>query len=149
MAARETAMRVPPGKALNLHNLEEVYQAFVYKLAHVCDTAKGGATVTAFMVLQGEGSEKAAQYWFASNQRTNEELADTANFVRILLGKIRGVVGRSSNQGALHTDILRHILAFNRSRIKFYIDELGRQSRECMQRCSENDDENSQYNTFT
>jgi len=99
------------------------FECFVNKLGQVCDSQRGGDTVTAFAILQ-TGS---VEYRFASNNRDQQRLNETAVYVRGLLH----ILGEASREGALQakenqdselfSNLMRRIIEFNQPRISFYI----------------------------
>ncbi|KAL0766478.1 hypothetical protein CaCOL14_010923 [Colletotrichum acutatum] len=113
-------------------DVKEIFQAFVYKLAHVCDSTpgNGGATVTSIMLLHGsEGTN--VEYHFASNQRSADDLGNVRAYIQYLLQR----VDRASTSGEtseLRKDLLNAILWFNRPRINYYIFRLEKDMQRCI-----------------
>ncbi|KAK1997998.1 hypothetical protein LX36DRAFT_719730 [Colletotrichum falcatum] len=98
---------------------EHKFQAFVYKLAHVCDSVKGnrGGTITSVMVIEPHLAESdIVEYWFASNNRTVDQLESTSVFVRSLLDHLRTATF-PEDEPAVRRRLLRLVLLFNQSRI--------------------------------
>jgi len=114
---------------------------FVNKLAHICDSRKGGKTVTAFAVLQPGSIE----YRFGSNERKPAELAKVRTYITGILTtlgnasreNIRNAAGNSENP--IFCQIFSRIIIFNRPRIESYARVLLRQLPFCIDEV-ENDD---------
>ncbi|KAK1579309.1 uncharacterized protein LY79DRAFT_652194 [Colletotrichum navitas] len=116
---------------------EEKFQAFVYKLAHVCDSVKGnqGGTITSVMVLEPNFAEgDIAEYRFASNSRTEDEVEVTSEFVRSLLGHLRSATF-PNDEAAVRGRLLRHVLLFNRSRIASYLTAIHTEVQHSLAKC--------------
>jgi hypothetical protein len=121
------------------HGDEQVFQAFVNKLAFVCDSVKGhqGSTITSVMILQEHDSDR-IDFWFASNSRTSQELEQTAAFMRLLLQGIGSALGpQSTTTHAPQRGLLRDVLQFNMRRIKVYVQGLRTQAELCLDKCIE------------
>ncbi|KAK3400459.1 hypothetical protein B0T20DRAFT_404444 [Sordaria brevicollis] len=98
----------------------ESFRCFVNKLAQICDNELRGKTVTAFAVLQpGE-----IQYWFASNQRSSDELEQTRVYIADILRTL-GTTPDDQLDGVYGT-LLDKIVAFNRPVLKEHIKNLTR-----------------------
>lgn len=102
----------------------DVFRTFVNKLAHICDSAKGGDKVTAFGILQ-LGS---IQYYFTSNRRDEEDYQRTSQYITGILntlGRVRDAetYSRTGNEASLPVflPLLRTIIRFNQNRIRGYI----------------------------
>lgn len=119
-------------QALQMPDIEtiptDVFRAFVNKLAHICDSAKGPETPTAFTVLQ----LGTIRYYFTSNQRNEEDYQRTSHYVRGILNVLGRAVDeevRSQNETDVDLPIFQHLLqriiAFNQSRITGYIGHLS------------------------
>lgn len=137
-ATSETAAPNILDAPVNHDDPKQVFHTFVYKLAHVCDSAKGGSSVTSFVVLQDGRNEDIVHYWFASNQRTQQELETTATFVRTLLRKVGQTPENPSQQSSVPEDLLWDVLRFNCPRISYYLRELKSQVTKCLDICSTN-----------
>ena len=131
-ATKATAKLPQPDKPINMGNDEEVFQAFVNKLCHVCDSEKGGSTITSFLILQNGHRE--VHYWFASNRRSEKALESTAFFVRQLFRRIAQGPSQPDQQDTLRKNLLLDVALFNRSRITVYLNTLRNQLRECSER---------------
>lgn len=118
---------------------EELFRYFVYKLAQMCDSSRGGSTVTAVAVLKGpEGPE----YVFASNDRDGEELLDTKRHI----GDILRFVGTSIEKPEANKSkapakplkkmVLWNILWFNRQRVRVYVNCAAKHLEQCIQHCA-------------
>ncbi|KAK1596074.1 uncharacterized protein LY79DRAFT_545253 [Colletotrichum navitas] len=96
------------------------FQSFLCKLAQVCDTEKGGDTVTALVALKAANGPG---YLFASNNRKEQELESTRKF----LGALLNFVGRKPEnltEKTLKKQVLGRILEFNFSRVGFYLKRI-------------------------
>jgi hypothetical protein len=142
IATNEAAVHNTANEPLVLRDLEDIFHAFVYKLAHVCDSDKGGRSVTAIMILRGGSG--AVQYYFASNQREQEELDTTKDFIGKLLQQVGETPAKSSNHGPLFDKVLQSVLIFNRPRLTIYWKSLMFQARDCLENCSRLESEDSQ-----
>jgi len=113
-------------------SFETDFQVFVNKLSQVCDCQKGGATVTAFTILQFPGK---LQYRFASNARNARSLELAKDYVFTIL-KLLGQAdpgGDCSTESSIFKEILERVLVFNRPRLELYVEVLGQESARCMQ----------------
>ncbi|KAK4641625.1 hypothetical protein QC761_500040 [Podospora bellae-mahoneyi] len=70
-------------------NSQGTFFCFVNKLSQVCDSERGGDTVTAFSVLQPDIIE----YRFTSNRRTEISFQTKTRFVTKLLNTVGGISG--------------------------------------------------------
>lgn len=135
---KDTATYINPGESEYYHDPQKLFQTFVYKLAHVCDSVKGngGSTITSIAVLQREDN-KTIEYWFTSNQRTQRELNTTASFVRSLLQTIKEAPVQPCQQTrAIQKVLLHDVLLFNRERISFYLKNFRAEAQKCIDRWS-------------
>jgi len=126
---------------------KELFHSFVYNLAHVCANEPGGKTITAFMVLRDcdEEGEETAHFVFASNGRTDEELAETAAFAKELL---RVAANAAPNKPAdqlarIRRELSSYVLRFNRRRVNMYLRRLYAKVEECQAVCRTEDTEES------
>ncbi|KAK1658726.1 hypothetical protein BDP55DRAFT_681578 [Colletotrichum godetiae] len=121
-------------------DVKKIFQAFVYKLAHVCDSipGNGGGTVTSIMLLRGSGSAK-VEYHLASNQRSHNDLENIRAYIRHLLERVDRA-STSGNVSELRKDLLNAVLWFNRPRINSYMSRLETEIQLCI---DNNRDENS------
>ncbi|KAK2036532.1 hypothetical protein LZ31DRAFT_636528 [Colletotrichum somersetense] len=127
----------------SLRDPEKKFQAFVYKLAHVCDSVKGnqGGTITSVMVLEPHFAESdIVEYRFASNDRTDNEVKGTSNFVLSLLGHLRTAIF-PKDEPAVRGRLLRHILEFNRHRIASYLTAILAEVKSSLAKCLAADDD--------
>ncbi|KAK6224118.1 hypothetical protein LQW54_000265 [Pestalotiopsis sp. IQ-011] len=129
-AARETAVSTTTNESNRTNDPVDLYHAFVYKLAHVCDNAPGGETVTSVMILR-TGSTGFC-YYFGSNQRSEQQLDDTKEYVGSLLQLVRDSPSRSSEPSLEHDPVLRLVLLFNQERLTGYLSRLELYARECL-----------------
>ncbi|KAK0616166.1 hypothetical protein B0T14DRAFT_604530 [Immersiella caudata] len=111
------------------------FKSFVNKLGHICDSCKGGKTVTSFAILQ----HGTIQYYFTSNNRDEEDYQRTSHYVAGILevlGKaqddeIRGSISRLGSL-PISLRLLRSIVEFNQSRIKGYIGRISETLDTCI-----------------
>ncbi len=114
--------------ALRLPELEtapvDLFRTFVNKLAHICDSAKGGDKVTAFAIMQ----LGTVRYYFTSNWRDEEDYQRTTYYVTDvlnLLGQAQDSEVRNADGNEAHSllfrRLLRLVIQFNQSRIKGYV----------------------------
>lgn len=132
------AMACSPEPSIDIHDDKKVFQAFVNKLGHVCDSMKGGTTVTTFVVLRGENNQGVVNYWFAVNKRSTSELEATVTYVQGLLRKVSQVTEGHEHESNVRKDLLSDILRFNHSRVSVYLRTLRSQVEECLTRCRMN-----------
>ncbi|KAK4173522.1 hypothetical protein QBC36DRAFT_293307 [Triangularia setosa] len=104
-------------------NSQGTFSCFVNKLSQVCDSQRGGNTVTAFAVLQTGSIE----YRFTSNQRTLAEFESTTRYVKNLLGILGGAQDNVIHEARqtpedcqIFSTLIREVLQFNRPRITEY-----------------------------
>ncbi|KAK2053950.1 hypothetical protein LY76DRAFT_523542 [Colletotrichum caudatum] len=122
---------------------EKNFQAFVYKLAHVCDSVKGkqGGTITSVMLLELHFAESdTVEYRFASNDRNYDEVEDTSNFVLSLLGQLRDAMF-PNDEPSVRARLLRHVLEFNRHRIASYLTAILGEVKSSLAKCLAADDD--------
>lgn len=133
----DTAAYVNPGRPDDFQDLQDLFQTFVYKLAHVCDNVKGneGCTITSVTVLQGE-SNGSIEYWLASNQRTEQKLEATASFVRSLLQHAKEAPMPPCERTQAKQKLLREVLSFNRERVTFYLQSFRAEAQKCIDKQS-------------
>ncbi|RTE75060.1 hypothetical protein BHE90_010487 [Fusarium euwallaceae] len=140
----------PPGDfdaTIDTTDPQQLFQAFVYKLGHICDSHKGnyGATITSFCVLKDEAKDDVAHYWFASNQRTRQELETTAEYMRELLERVGDPNG---DLVSLKRELLSDVLWFNRPRLEHYFRQMSDRATKCRDSCLEtSSDENMRLAT--
>lgn len=123
----------PTVTTTGVEDRDDLFRAFVYKLAHICDSIKGGlgATITSFTILRSENPETRdtmVHYWFASNRRTTSQLDETKAYVHAILRKVH-LAPRDTN--AYKCNILRDIILFNRKKLSWYLGELSCSVRQC------------------
>lgn len=135
-ATEASAIPPPPEPPIDTGDEKQVFHAFVNKLAHICDSEKGGSTVTALMVLRRETKTDAPHYWFAANRQTLDNLQTTAAFVKRILRKVGEAPVDPDNQHVVRKSMLYDILRFNRHRVLLYLEKLRLQVAECLKRCN-------------
>lgn len=108
---------------------EKAFKSYVNKLAHVCDSERGGATVTGAAVLQDVDH---VAYVVASNQRPPSALQELEHFIRSLFGLVRGAHPVGLVSGTAFTRILHHILGNNLPRVRYYLNHITREMDFCV-----------------
>ncbi|KAK3343273.1 hypothetical protein B0H65DRAFT_244899 [Neurospora tetraspora] len=121
-------------------NPKQLFQAFVYKLAHVCDWEKGGKTVTSIMVLDTTNvltDEPEFTYVFGVNQATPHHLKRTASFLHTVLQKVASAspVSEAEARNAAERELRQIVLRFNRPRVRFYLKSLRDKAEVCLRQC--------------
>lgn len=119
---------------------ESAFQCFVNKLGHICDSERGGATVTAFGVLKLPNGT--LQYRFGSNQLMGEYL-DKA---RLYIIKVLDLLGQTATENlrSIDSQILRMALSYCSSRVSSYVRTVEAKLGCCIECCER--DENSDGN---
>lgn len=116
---------------------EHTFQWFANTLAQLCDSDKGGKTVTAFTVLQ---YPDCIEYRFASNQRDTKDLIRAQKFTSSILHILGNMQGHEKHR--VISNILRRSLTFSRSRVTVEVRTLKARAEECISACKiENTDE--------
>ncbi|KAF5680843.1 hypothetical protein FHETE_231 [Fusarium heterosporum] len=107
-------------------NEQERYHLFLHKLASVCDSIKGGRTVTSVTILDEEDK---FVYVFGCNQVFGRDLDGTQDFMATLLKKLSGAHKLGQEEKcAVEKDVLKMILSFNSPRISCYLNELKKKN---------------------
>jgi hypothetical protein len=120
---------------------KQIFFCFVNKLAHVCDSRKGGKTVTSFVVLQPGSIE----YRFGSNGRKPAELRRVRNYITEILNTLGEAAGDDIKKAARNSKhsifchILGKIVLFNRPRIEGYARTLAEQIDFCTDEVEDDD----------
>jgi hypothetical protein len=109
---------------------EHSFHCFVNKLGQLCDSKRGGDTVTAFVVLKYPDR---IQYLFASNQREIEDLIRAQTFITYVLQTL-GKTDKDKLQG-MTSHILRESLSFTRPRVEYSVKVLKIQAAACISTC--------------
>jgi hypothetical protein len=106
---------------------KQTYFCFVNKLAQICDSRRGGKTVTAFAVLQSGSVE----YRFGCNDVNASRLASVRQYITGLLNMLGQASADDIKQALadphtpLFSQLLREIVQFNRPRIERYVAVLA------------------------
>ncbi|KAJ3479056.1 hypothetical protein NLG97_g8415 [Lecanicillium saksenae] len=101
------------------------------KLAHICDSRKGGDTITALVCLKGhEGPE----YIICSNNRCDSELNDCRDFLWNLLSFVMINPDRVAPK-PLVKQVLWKVLEFNINRVGHYLKALAETLAFCIEDC--------------
>lgn len=121
------------------------FECFVNKLAQVCDSRRGGDTVTSLAILRLPDK---LLYVFASNQRSSKEIDRVSEFIYSLLYYVGTVGAQAGSFGdeessTMFRHLLRNILAFNSNRVKYYAKGLARRLGECIADCERDNLEHS------
>ncbi|KAF5973023.1 hypothetical protein FBULB1_8486 [Fusarium bulbicola] len=113
---------------------EERYHHFLHKLASICDSTKGGKTVTSIAILDEEEQYK---YVFACNQISDGDLSDTQDLLTTVLTSLCDFhTFPLHKKTTVENDILKKILSFNSSRINCYLNALkAKNIVECLEYC--------------
>lgn len=130
----------PQSMRVDDENPKQLFQAFVYKLAHVCDWEKGGKTVTSIMVLDTTNvltDEPEFTYVFGVNQATPHHLKRTASFLHTVLQKVASAspVSEAEARNAAERELRQIVLRFNRPRVRFYLKSLRDKAEVCLRQC--------------
>lgn len=132
----EAAVANSPNYDLTIdsNNDKEIFQGFVYKLAHVCDSVKGngGSTITSFMLLKDDDKPDRVHYWFASNRRAQDKLKSTAGYVEGLLQMAGRVSPDRVARKKTLDQLLSTVISFNCDRIVFYLRRMKEHAEECL-----------------
>ncbi|KAH8666855.1 hypothetical protein BX600DRAFT_497583 [Xylariales sp. PMI_506] len=113
--------------------LEELFHYLVSKLGQLCDSRRGGYTVTAFAILQ---KFEKVEYVFASNKRTRTELETTKAYITSILESLRdGSSEDGDEQRDIRAEILQDVLVFNYNRITAYLRNLKTALEQCIGLC--------------
>lgn len=121
---------------------EERFYTFVDKLSHVCDTTKGGTTVTSVVVMV-RGST--VLYVFGCNQISDSVLQKTEIFMRKLLSLIASPNDVENTEIRRKKEVHRHVLLFNRPRVERYLSHLKEYIEACIQASSHGKNETGRY----
>lgn len=120
-------------------NTKGRFRKFVDKLASVCDSHKGGTTVTSFSVLQSLQNPKDILYVFGCNNILFYRLQTLYHFVTKLLQKVAKADSLDrSKRRALRKELLQDVLLFNRPRVELYGKALQGHIRDCTEACRSN-----------
>ncbi|KUI55253.1 hypothetical protein VP1G_02669 [Cytospora mali] len=112
---------------------EQLFHGFINVLAQICDTKRGGNTVTAIVVLQ---YPERVQYRLASNQRDEVELAQVESFLKDILNTLQAWTKEQTD--IVKARILRKVVAFNRPRLQLYVRAIHTQSKICLEEQTSN-----------
>jgi hypothetical protein len=106
------------------------FPVFLNKLAQICDSKKGGDTVTALICLVGS-SGGSPDYVLCSNNRSDPELDEVTAFLSDLLTFIF-TNPQGLNEKPLHRQVLWRILEFNFARVSRYVGSLAKEIGNCI-----------------
>ena len=136
---QRSTIEISEAEAATAKSPAQTYYCFVNKLGQICDSRKGGHTVTAFAVLR-PGS---VAYVFASNNRDDEARETVRAYITDVLRTIgdapEQVVKEATPRSPLFSDVLQKILRFNRPRIEAYAKVLACQLDFCIDVISNED----------
>ncbi|KAK3319859.1 hypothetical protein B0T19DRAFT_445646 [Cercophora scortea] len=123
---------------IDIDDPEQLFHAFVNKLAHICDYNRGGDTVNSFVVLNNNVNPGKVHYWMAANRQSDQELQATVAFVENILG----LAGRAASedltsQKEAKKAVLNSILWFNRRRVGIYSRDIQSRAAVCLAQCAE------------
>ncbi|KAM0547026.1 hypothetical protein ACHAPJ_010569 [Fusarium lateritium] len=117
---------------------EQRYHRYLHRIASVCDSTKGGKTVTSVTILDGE---ERFTYIFGCNQISMGELSKTQKFITDLLRKLSGFDKlKDGEKNSVRSDVLKMILVFNLPRINCYLRDLKNQLVDCFEYCERQTD---------
>jgi hypothetical protein len=119
---------------------KHIFQWFVNALAQLCDSEKGGNSVTAFVVLQNPDH---IEYRFTSNQRDTQDFIRAQNFISSIL-HILGSMRTNEKQSAI-SDILRRSLSFSRSKVMVEAKTLKNRAEKCLSACKQENTDECEY----
>ncbi|KAH7363545.1 hypothetical protein B0T11DRAFT_353880 [Plectosphaerella cucumerina] len=111
------------------------FQIFLCKLAQICDTRRGGDTITAMVALKGTEGTKGPTYLFASNNRKEVELHGMKELLVDLLSDVRNL-GNLADK-ALQRHVLWRVLEFGFDRVESHIRHLLDAIAGCIEKCSQ------------
>lgn len=116
---------------------EDLYHAYINKLASLLDSERGGKTVTSLVVQKGDSG---VEYIFTSNARRSRELSDAENFLSVLLHILKddkrrafGPAASKNASTALKRRLLDHAVMFNIRRIMLYLKTLAGAISDCIE----------------
>lgn len=103
------------------------FHRYLDRLAQVCDSSRGGATVTAIAAV---ATPSHVHYRFGSNQRKPLELERTRNYITEILQ----MLGRTNiaQLDSIRPELMRRVLTFTEPRITVYMRTLYTKSLECL-----------------
>jgi hypothetical protein len=119
---------------------ERAFHDFVNKLAQLCDTERGGKTVTALTVLQYPDH---IQYRFTVNNREVVELDRTQKFITSTLSSL--AKAERHDVHSITSNILRASLSFARSRVEAYVNALKKEIVSCISASRREDTDECKY----
>lgn len=118
------------------------FQVFLNKLAQICDTQKGGDTMTALACLKGS---RGPEYIFCCNSRRVSELEQTKTFLSDILEFV-ATNPDSLGTKPLQKQVLWRILEFNFDKLNFYLKTLASELEYCISDCQDSDEGESKCN---
>lgn len=123
-----------------------LFQNFVSRLGQICDSRRGGYTVTAFVVLQHPDK---VEYVFGSNRRNRVELETTRAYIRAILISLResSDCEDDDKREEYLSSLLRDVLMFNCQRIRWYLNGLTDALEACISICETGSSSNSEFET--
>ncbi|KAH8647344.1 hypothetical protein BX600DRAFT_518608 [Xylariales sp. PMI_506] len=114
---------------------EQSFQCFVNKLAQVCDSSRGGVTVTAVAILR---STDGPVYVLGSNRRDPQQLEQIKQSFVDLLNLIASKADNISEK-ALRKQVLWHILESVIDRVQLYLNNIIINLDKCIDECTTNE----------
>ncbi|KAM3475002.1 hypothetical protein MY5147_003985 [Beauveria neobassiana] len=106
-------------------------ETFLCKLAQICDSQKGGDTITALACLTGRDG---LEYIICSNSRQDSELNECVRFLTKLLNYVMTNPDELQAK-ALRKQVLWRILKFNIGRVSHYLKALFEMVQRCINDC--------------
>ena len=138
VATQDTAVYSDSDSSIDTQNDENIFKAFVNKLAFICDKVKsGGATISSIAVLNHEIEKGNVHYWLASNQRTDEQQQSTGNYIRSLLQRVNECPTAPFQRKTVVHNLLSLIIRESRHRVTCYLKKVAAQANECLERSSD------------
>lgn len=138
IATEANSVSLAVDSTIDVNNDKEVFETFVYKLAHVCDRVKGGSgsTISSITVLNHETEEGKVHYWFAANQQKHKVLEATEEYLRELLRAIDESPTARFQRSNVVRYVLAQVLRFNRPKVTHYLRKVNEEAGKCLERCS-------------
>ena len=108
-------------------------EIFLGKLAQICDSKRGGETITAVVCLKGRDGP---EYILGSNARQGSDSSNCVSYLTDLLNYV--IMNPDALQDkALRKQVLWRILEFNIGRVGLYLKALFETLERCIDNCYE------------
>ncbi|KAH8886957.1 hypothetical protein GQ53DRAFT_844516 [Thozetella sp. PMI_491] len=123
----------PPERAPNANQPDKwLFRAVTNKLAQLCDSSKGGDTVTAFAILN---LPSGIHYVFGSNHRMEPALVKTRTYINEILHYVGRYSPEELRRKDRSSEILRKLLIFVRGRAGDYARIIHEKADSCIETC--------------